>query len=410
MKCVQFLYNLFLYCYYSLAWLGSFFHDKTKKWIAGREQVFLQLEHSNISGCIWFHASSLGEFEQVSYLIERIKSEHPQQKILVTFFSPSGYEAKKNFPHADLVLYLPFDFKDHGQRFVECIQPRLVFWVRYEFWLHMLETIHEKNIPIYLLNGVFYSKVHPFYRPILKKCLSCFTKIFVISEQSRVHLSRLGFPSEICYDTRYDRMLATVNQPWNDDVIQRFIKDRYVVVCGSTWEKDEQIIQKAVEHHQEISWIIVPHEVHASRIDSLKSRFPQACVYSQYSEEHTASVLIVDKIGFLSKLYRYAQIVYVGGGFDKVVHSLIEPLAYAQPILIGKNIEKSEEAREFVREKIVTQIQSDAEFLAEINVLSTEQNASERGKKQLFFQSRQGSINKIISIIKENIEICPTNI
>jgi 3-deoxy-D-manno-octulosonic-acid transferase len=347
----------------------------------------------------------LGEFEQISYLIERVKTKFPSEKILVTFFSPSGFEIKKNFKFADAVVYLPFDFKTDMTEFISLIQPKLVFWVRYEFWLNTLTILKENQTQTYLLNGVFRDKISFFYKPILTKALACFTKIFVISEQSSINLKSLGYESELLYDTRYDRMAQVVETPFEDKIIQEFVKHDKVVICGSTWATDDEIISQAINQSTDKRWVIVPHEIHNSRISELIKLYPRAQLYSNFEFDKTSHILIVDTIGFLSKIYRYADLVYVGGGFSKVVHSLIEPMAYSMPIIIGKNIAKSEEAIEFVHHKLVSQIKTSIEFELEVNRYFSQDNLPENKRKRKIFAYRQGSVEKILTIVEKYIDL-----
>lgn len=399
------LYSTFLYLYYFGVKAASLFSPKAKLWIEGRESLCSKLKDKNLQKCIWFHVSSLGEFEQISYLIESIKKQSPKEKILVSFFSPSGYEIKKDFKFADTVVYLPFDFKSNVEHFIDLVQPKLVFWVRYEFWLNILSSLKKRKIPIYLLNGVFSDSISPFYNSILTKSLACFTEIFVISEQSQSNLSKLGFKSEVLFDTRYDRMSQILETPFEDIVIQHFVNHDKVVVCGSTWPADDAVISSTINQSKDIKWILVPHEIHPARIDELQKIYPQSQLYSNYTEINECKILIVDKIGFLSKIYRFADVTYVGGGFGKVVHSLIEPLAYSIPIVVGVNIRKSEEAKEFVAHKLIVSIQNKLEFEAAITRFFSNDNLPDNKRKQRIFENRKGSVEKIMTIVKKNIDL-----
>jgi len=395
----QFFYSIFLNSYYSAIRLVSLWNPKARLWLDGRKESLLKVKNANLSNCIWFHAASLGEFEQISFLIEQIRSKYPSEKILVSFFSPSGYEPKKKFKYADKIVYLPFDFKSEMKEWIDFVNPKIVFWVRYEFWLNTLTILESKKIPIYLLNGVFYPQSNPIYLPILKKSLSKFIKIFVISEDSKINLDSIGFSSEVLYDTRYDRMNQILKTEFEDPIIEKFKGNNKLVVCGSIWGTDDIILEKAINSIENIHWVLVPHEINTQRILELKSRFPNSQTYLDYNSDIKCSILIVDTMGFLSRIYRYADVCYVGGGFTKVVHSLIEPLAYHKPIIIGKRIEKSEEAREFVKEKLVYQIFSSEEFLNTLTrVLSSDNEIENQRKKELFI-SRLGSVDSLINIL-----------
>ncbi|MCE2961896.1 MAG: 3-deoxy-D-manno-octulosonic acid transferase [Chitinophagales bacterium] len=399
------IYNAFLVFYYFAVWLFSSKNAKAKQWIEGRKTTHSYLSNFRDTNCLWFHASSLGEFEQISFLIETIKQKFPHEKILVTFFSPSGYEMKKNFPFADHILYLPFDFFSSIKPFIECIQPKMVFWVRYEFWLNTLEYVREKDIPLILLNGVFRNNISFLYKPYLKSCLRSFSEIAVINKSSQLNLDALGFCSTVIYDTRYSRMRQVALNPFEDKIIQHFVQTEKVVICGSIWANDDEILNTTIRHRNDIHWILAPHEVDDSRIAQLLSYYPHAQKYSQYEESKPTNILIIDCIGLLARLYRYADLAYVGGGFNKVVHSLVEPLAYSLPVIIGKNITKSEEAIDFIQLGFVRKITSDQEFQSALNALLANDNLSIRKEKEHYFEQRVDSIDKILNLTQRYISL-----
>ena len=394
-----FFYKVFLHLYYFFIYFLAIKNAKAQKWIDGRKNIKSRIVELDIKNCIWFHASSLGEFEQISYLIETIRKNYPDEKLLVSFFSPSGYEVRKNFKYADYVMYLPFDFESDVRLFIETIQPKLVFWIRYEFWLNVLSILKAKEIPIILLNGVFRSKTSMFYQPYLKKCLACFTEIGVINQNSKLNLEKLGFASTVIEDTRYGRMQQIAQIPFEDVVIQHFANHDKVVICGSIWPNDDRIIGDKIISSSDMQWILVPHEVHLSRVQELQDQFSGAQRYSQYDFSKRTNILIIDTIGILSRLYRYANLVYVGGGFDKVVHSLIEPMAYSLPIIIGKNIEKSEEAKEYVDLNFVVQVFSSYEFNNAIDSFLYNDQAEARLNKHEYFIDRIHSMDTILQIV-----------
>jgi 3-deoxy-D-manno-octulosonic-acid transferase len=393
---MKFIYTIFLYLYYYGIKLYSYTNKKARLWIDGRENIVEKLDTVSIKNCIWFHASSLGEFEQVSYLIEKIKQEFPHKKILVTFFSPSGYELKKNFRYADKVMYLPFDFKNSVSTLIRKIQPQVVFWVRYEFWLNTLEALKENNIPTILLNGVFRKNNSVFYIHLLKRCLHCFTEINVINSTSQENLKQLGFASTVLYDTRFSRMNQVVQSPFEDETIQHFVNCDKVVICGSIWENDDRILNASIKANEDINWILVPHEVDQPRIQELSSLFPNAQLYSQYDKSKKTNILIIDCVGLLSRIYRFADLAYVGGGFNKVVHSLVEPLAYSLPVIIGPNIDKSEEAKELLGLGFVNRIYTQREFDIELKSMLSNDHSTSRNAKQVYFQERINSLDNLL--------------
>lgn len=403
------IYHVFLLIYYSFLRIAALILPKAKLWIDGRKKTLGIVKKSETKNCIWFHASSLGEFEQISYLIECIKTNYPSEQILVSFFSPSGYEVKKNFKYADSVVYLPFDFKSDIKAFIDIIEPKLVIWVRYEFWLNSLEYLKVKKVPIILLNGVFRDQVSFFYKPYLVRCLRCFTEISVINETSQRNLLGLGFNSVIRYDTRYSRMQQVSNTPFTDDIVQHFAHHHQVAICGSIWPKDDDILIESIYRYTNIQWILVPHEVDVSRIENLCKKFPEAQRYSAYDFHRPTNILIIDTIGILARLYRYADFAYVGGGFDKVVHSLVEPMAYAIPILVGKNIMKSEEAIDFVRLGLVYQVHSSMDCMAKIEELNSGTLEDKRSARQTYFQNRVNTVSKLMLHIDTYIRASDEN-
>ena len=397
---MSFIYTSFLYLYYFGIHLFSLTNGKAKLWLDGRKEQVPKWSNLSLKNCIWFHTSSLGEFEQVSFLIETLKTRYPDQKILVTFFSPSGFNTKKNFKYADEVLYLPFDFKDSISHFIETIQPKLVFWVRYEFWLNTLVKLKENKIPVILLNGVFRNHISILYKPYLKKCLRSFSEITVINPRSQENLRMLGFSSTLIYDTRYGRMCQVLRIPFEDKIIQHFVERDKVVICGSIWPKDDEILITTIGKRKDIRWILVPHEVDRHRIEQLSTLFSDAQLYSSYNYNKASSILIIDCIGLLSRIYRFADAAYVGGGFNKVVHSLVEPLTYSLPIIIGPRIVKSEEAQDFLTLGFVKKIQTSIEFEKELSSALTNDWTNSKKLKQDFFAERAGSIDKILDITK----------
>lgn len=381
----------------SIFFVLTFFSQKAKMSYEGRAKnsIFYNSHNtSDFKDCIWFHAASLGEFEQVRYLIQRIKELVPDTKIIVTFFSASGYRPQQNFQYADAVLYLPFENQKDINVFLDFFQPKKVFWVRYEFWPLVMSNIATRNIPIVLLNGVFRNSYSLFYKPILKYCLALFEKIYVVDPESKTAIQKLGFHSEVLADTRFERMQAVKETPFEDEKISNFLGNNPSLIMGSTWTQDEELLP----NFPKIKVIIAPHEVHNSRMEELKKRFPEAHFYSQYKGEKSESnILIIDSIGMLSKLYRFGTINYVGGGFNKVVHSLLEPMAYGKPILIGKNIEKSAEAQRFVKEKWVVQVFDSHSLKEALEKLLLMDNSNNYEARIAYFQSHLGSVAKIIN-------------
>ena len=396
-----FVYNIFINLLQFAFLIGSFFSDKIQNGLKGR-QAFNFKQLNDLQGAIWFHVASYGEFEQIKYFIHCIKKKHSGQKIVVTFFSPSGYlQALKN-KDIDAVFYLPFDTKSNAIQFLNHLQPSMAFWVRYEFWFHFLFQIKNLNIPLYLINGVFSKSYNFLYANFLKMILRFFKQIFVINQTSKLHLKQLGFESKILADTRYDRMQEVVKSDFKDLKIEQFINGHQTIVCGSTWYKDELLIREIIFKFTNVKWILVPHEVHSKRIEEIRNLFKNASFYSKEINNHS-NVLVIDSIGMLSKVYRYADICYVGGGFNKVVHSILEPLSYIKPVLSGPNIAKSEEALSYQKMGFLETINSASELETKLSDYLNKTHPEKQNETQEFIQSQLGSTEVLLELVEEKL-------
>jgi 3-deoxy-D-manno-octulosonic-acid transferase len=328
-------------------------HRKAKLMEEGRRNVLnlLRERRNPADRYVWFHAASLGEFEQGRPLMELLRREHPEYKILLTFFSPSGYEVRKNYAGADIICYLPYDCPSAVRRFVDIVRPEQVFFVKYEFWGNCLEELHRRGIPVYLISGIFRQR-QAFFKPyggVLRPALSCFTHLFVQDEESRRLLASIGVERvTVCGDTRFDRVLdinrAAKVLPWAEKFGEGC---GCVLVAGSTWPKDEDIILAHFNAHPEMKLIIASHEIHEERIQQIISKLKRPYMrYTQMDESRLSEVdcLIVDAIGFLSSIYRYGQVAYVGGGFGVGIHNTLEAAVYGMPVVFGPNHQAFREA------------------------------------------------------------------
>lgn len=348
------LYYLGVKIYYFLAWVFSLFNDKARLFVQGRKGIFKELEANIHRGdrIIWFHCASLGEFEQGRPLIEEIKSRYPDTQILLTFFSPSGYEIRKNYQWADYVTYLPLDTPRNAKKFLEIVQPEKVFFVKYEYWYFFLRELHRKNIPVYMVSSLF-RKNQMFFQPYgkwFRKMLFYFNHIFVQNQASFDLLANYGIKHvTVSGDTRFDRVKKIAEKAEPISLIENFRDDHFLIVAGSTWPKDETIL---IYHFRStaVSYklIIAPHEVHTGRINALMEKFPegQALKLSEADESNIRKVpvLIVDSMGLLSSLYLYGDVAYVGGGFGKGIHNILEPATFGLPVIFGPNHQKFKEA------------------------------------------------------------------
>ncbi len=351
---MRFVYTFLISLYYLGVLIASPFHEKARKWIRGRKGLFRTLRNGMENGgpWIWVHCASLGEFEQGRPVIESLRKERPGWKILLTFFSPSGYEVRKNYAGADLVTYLPFDFPWNARKFLDLLRPRMAVFVKYEFWYHYLSLLHRRNIPLAGIS-VIIRENHPFlswYGRPYRKVLQYFNHLFVQDEDSAGRLASIGMDRvTVSGDTRFDRVVDIAASAKDLDIAAGFSAGATVLVAGSTWPADEDLLLRYLNGNtgRDLKCILVPHEIgegHISRImDQVKQ---QAIRYSMAGGKDLGSIriLVVDNVGMLSSIYRYGQIAYIGGGFGKGIHNILEAAVYGIPVLFGPNYKKFREA------------------------------------------------------------------
>ncbi len=365
-----FFYRIFLGLFNAGVFIAAFFNSKAKKWVNGRKGIWerLQNEINPLTGkvpsknggrsdIIWMHCASLGEFEQGRPLLEKLRTEYPGYRLLLTFFSPSGYEVRKRYQGVDWVFYLPLDGARNAKQFLQVVDPALVIFVKYEFWYFYLAAVRQKNVPLLLVSALFRedSVFFKWYGRLQRKILSFFDQLFVQNEQSRSLLMSIGINNvSVTGDTRFDRVIEIASLVKPIAPVEKFIADRKVIVAGSTWPPDEELLQKAMVHHPDLALIIAPHEVNKEHLEKLAGLFPGALFYSQIVDGTVpvqpgkARVLIIDNIGMLSSLYQYAFIAYVGGGFGKGIHNTLEAAVYGKPVLFGPAFQKFQEAKDLV--------------------------------------------------------------
>lgn len=406
-------YKLFLWLYSAGAKILSLFNRKAKLWVNGRKHLFKQLRHAfaaNTSPVAWFHCASLGEFEQGRPLIEKLKKDYPHYRILVTFFSPSGYEVRKNYNQADWVFYLPLDGRHHARKFLKITKPSIVFFIKYEFWHYYLQEINRAETPLFLVSGLFRAS-QPFFKwygGLNRKTLSYFTHFFVQKKSSEELLHTIGIENvTVTGDTRFDRVLATKNN-WSEvDKIAAFCGNKKVFVAGSTWEADDLVIKHFVKVHPEMRFIIAPHEVEKDRIEECLKIYEQAVAYSNYDPQEKqpgVNVLVIDNIGMLSRLYNYAQISYVGGAFgDDGIHNVLEPLVFGTPVVFGPAYEKFPEAVDLAERAIGFPVENALEFEQTMDRLLTDDALISKVKSAagMYVQENIGATEKIFSSIEK---------
>ncbi len=352
------LYNLGILIYTALAYLLSPFNEKAKLWVNGRKDWYGKLSEKIKPGekYMWIHCASLGEFEQGRPLIEAIKKEKPDLKIVLTFFSPSGYEVRKNYQQADIICYLPADTPGNANKFTDLINPLFVIIVKYEFWDNYISTLYKRGISLYLVSGIFRPGQHFFrwYGSFFRNMLTKFTRIFVQDHQSLDLLNGIGINNVIeAGDTRFDRVMQIAGAAKDIPQIEQFRGKEKLFLAGSSWKPDEEIIAGYINHFPEkMKWVFAPHEVDKPNIERLEKLLKVKSVrFSQYSGESSdARVLIIDNIGMLSSAYRYAYIAAIGGGFGKGIHNILEPACWGIPVMFGPNHKKFREATDLIKE------------------------------------------------------------
>lgn len=352
------LYDIGIRIYSLLIYLAALWNPKARKWIRGRSnwRHTLSRAFSRDDKVIWIHCASLGEFEQGRPILDKVAKEVPGHKILLTFFSPSGFEKQKNYSKADQVVYLPADTFLNARDFLAMVPVSAAFFIKYEFWYNYLNQLYQKNIPTYLVSGHFREEQLFFrwYGGWYRKFLSRFTHIFVQHESSRALLAREGISNvTVAGDTRFDRVLEIVSGPGIELPAGLFANDLPVIICGSTWEKDEMILRRSYDYFRgKINWVIAPHETSRQNMDRISAWFPEGTIFSAMlsGETNKGDMVIVDTIGHLSMLYRYGDMAYIGGGFGKGIHNILEASASGLPVMFGPNYHKFREASDLCSE------------------------------------------------------------
>ena len=357
-------YLLFTWLYPKIAWVLSFSNQKAGLWLEGRKGLFEKLEKAftnNTQPVIWMHCSSLGEFEQGLPVLENIRSQYPGYRILLTFFSPSGYEIRKNYAGVDDVFYLPMDSLKNAKRFFNIVNPSLILFVKYEYWYFYLHQAKQRNIPLLLVSGIF-RRSQPFFKwygGFHRKILSLFSFLFIQNIESAELLKGIGLQKQVVIsgDTRFDRVINIAQRFTPIDLIEKFCNHHPTLIAGSTWTDDDEELDHFANIHPQIKCIIAPHDIEKERLDECLLLYKHSILFSEYqknSEEgknisDNINVLIIDNMGMLSKLYHYATVCYIGGGFgDDGIHNALEAAVYGKPVVFGPVYDKYIEAGELI--------------------------------------------------------------
>jgi 3-deoxy-D-manno-octulosonic-acid transferase len=405
---MTFIYNFILLFASQVLKILALFSPKIKLFVEGRKSVF-QILKKNIQATdktIWFHAASLGEYEQGLPVIEKVKEKYPNHKIVLTFFSPSGYEVRKNNTIADVTVYLPLDTISNAKQFLKVVHPEMVFFIKYEFWPNYLNELKNQNIKTYLISGIFREKQAFFkwYGGFYRNALMTFDYFFVQNDSSKTLLQSIGFNNvKVSGDTRFDRVVTILEKDNTLDFIAAFKNNQPTIVIGSSWPKDEELLINYINNSAEsVKFIIAPHNIKAEQITNIRSQITKSSVL--FSEKDTVdvsnyAVFVIDTIGILTKIYSYADIAYVGGGFGNPgVHNILEPATFEIPVVIGPNYSHFSEATALVNLEGCISIQNQTQLNEAFDLLL--QNEDERLEKghicSTFVQMNKGATKTIM--------------
>ncbi|MBQ5785748.1 MAG: 3-deoxy-D-manno-octulosonic acid transferase [Alistipes sp.] len=406
----MFLYNISIVLYYIVVAFVSLWDKKAKQWIVGRKDIFKRMAEviSPEDKVVWIHAASLGEFEQGRPVIEKIREQQPEYKILVTFYSPSGYEIRKNYAGADYIFYLPIDTPGNAKKFLDVAHPEIAIIVKYEFWLNLLSELKHRGVRTYLISAIFRRNSIFFrsYGSIWRQALDSFEQMFVQNEESKELLHEIGFDNVVVAgDTRFDRVAEIARNVKKVPIVERFKGDSPLFVAGSTWGPDEEILQTLINDNPQIKFVVAPHEMENSRIERIIAQTKGGAVrYTCCNEESDFSkiqVLILDTIGILSSVYGYATWSYIGGGFGVGIHNTLEAATFGLPIAFGPNYQKFKEARDMVALGAATKVESAEDLSAWFAPLRDDKSALQRAGSaaKSYTQRNQGATSLIMKIV-----------
>jgi 3-deoxy-D-manno-octulosonic-acid transferase len=365
------LYNFSIFIYKCLVRIAATFNQKAKLFVDGRKDIFSLIADRTPKDMqpVWFHFASLGEFEQGRPVLEKLKDIQPDTKVVITFFSPSGYEIRKNYPLADAIFYLPLDSPKNARKFIALVNPKMAIFTKYEFWPNYFLQLAEQKIPLYIISGIFrpqqlfFKWYGDFYRTILRQV----SYFFVQNEQSLKLLNSIDIQNVmVSGDTRFDRVYENAKKPKPLPVIENFCNKQDTIIVGSSWPEDESILAEILDSLKGWKLIIAPHEIDEAHITSIVKLFPTALRYSEIKSNETvhteSQILIIDNIGMLSSLYSYGKIAYIGGGFGAGIHNTLEAAAFGLPVIFGPNYEKFQEAKDLIDLGAAQSVQNSSEL------------------------------------------------
>ncbi|MEX1382714.1 3-deoxy-D-manno-octulosonic acid transferase [Lutibacter sp.] len=410
---MQFLYNILIFKASLILKVLALFNKKIKLFVDGRKGTFTILKQhiKKTDTVIWMHCASLGEFEQGRPILEKLKEKHPTKKLVLTFFSPSGYEVRKNYYGVDVVCYLPLDSDKNAKRFLNIVHPETAIFVKYEFWPNLLKELKIRNIDTILISGTFRENqvFFKWYGSFMRKALDAFSYFFVQDKLSETLLKSLDIEHvTACGDTRFDRVYEITKQDNQLDFISKFKNNTYTLVAGSTWKEDEELLVNYINNKASGNekFIIAPHNINAKNIQELKKSISKKVVlFSEKEDENLENyqVFIIDTIGILTKVYSYADIAYVGGGFTKSgVHNVLEPATFGLPILMGPNYSKFIEAKELVAKEACFSVKNSQKLSVLLSSFFIDKiKRLETGSKALnYVINKTGATAKILKYLK----------
>jgi len=399
------LYNIGISFYGFLVSVFSIFNSKAKLFCQGRKNIFDHMEKT-IDGTkkhIWFHFASLGEFEQGRPLLEKIKELHPQKRIVITFFSPSGYEIRKNYALAAGVFYLPLDTAGNAQRFISLINPEMAVFTKYEFWYHYFKTLNDQQIPLYLISGIFRPNQIFFrwYGSFHRQILGFVDHFFVQNSESVNLLKQLQLENvSLSGDTRFDRVAENALSPKKVALVENGWINKPIFIAGSTWPADERLLVALIQRQPDWQFIIAPHEIDEAHILDIEKLIPGAVRYSKL-DNGTASnsqTLIIDNIGLLSSLYQYARISYIGGGFGVGIHNTLEAAAFGIPVIFGPKYDKFQEAKDLIALTAARSIETESDLSTAFTHFIENKEAGKIAQK--YVNEKTGSTRQILEFIE----------
>ncbi|MEA3447267.1 MAG: glycosyltransferase N-terminal domain-containing protein [Bacteroidota bacterium] len=415
----KFLYTIGIYVYWLVIRIASVFNPKANDFIRGRKawlQDLRDITSRKKGNWIWVHCSSLGEFEQGKPVIDKIKQNYPDYSILLSFFSPSGYNARKNYSSVDAVVYMPMDVPKNATQFVETLNPEFALFIKYEFWYHHLRQLKQKNIPVFLISATFRpSQVFfKWYGKFFRTMLDFYDAVFLQDPHSQQLVNNVSdTKTQVCGDTRFDRVKEIAQKPFQNDLLDAFVKNQdNIMIAGSTWPADEKMIADCMDKCPGLKLVLAPHAVdnkHITQICELFNKW-KLCFYTTGTPEEAgnADVLVIDTIGILSNTYRYGHFAFVGGGFGKGIHNILEPASYHLPVVFGPNFHRFIEAGELIRTGAAFPVNNSEELCHVIQKCSDEKFREQCEKNMHHYLDKKSGATIIICRALQKFDVLKT--